>query len=64
MSAAQRVSAEVLSGVRAHGRRWLGGCRPLSLVEFLETSAWRVSFHAIVTQVFLTSEVTIAIVEK
>jgi hypothetical protein len=44
--------------------RWLGGCRPLHFAPLLETSSWRVTFHTAVTQVFLTSEVTVAVAEK
>ena len=40
--------------------RWVGGCRPISLLPFLQDPAWRLLHHERVVQWGITSEVVVA----
>jgi ubiquinone/menaquinone biosynthesis C-methylase UbiE len=47
--------------VWTHRRRaaWVGGCRPISLLEFI-ASDWEVTHHAVLTSFAMSSEVVVA----
>lgn len=40
--------------------KWLGGCRPLKLLEYLSEKQWRTSFHATVVPYATPSEIVVA----
>ena len=40
--------------------RWVGGCRPIRLLDYLPTDSWRIDYHKVVTRWCLSSEVVVA----
>ena len=40
--------------------KWLGGCRPLRMLEFLPRAAWAVEYHIVVVATATPSEVVVA----
>lgn len=40
--------------------QWVGGCRPIQLVPFLEPSAWRIEHRSVVVAWGIPSEVVVA----
>jgi len=40
--------------------KWVGGCRPVELTEFIDDSLWKLRHHEKVTQFGVTSEVIVA----
>lgn len=46
-----------------HARRpeWVGGCRPLALLDFIPKDTWAIDHHQMVVTLGITSEVVVAI---
>ena len=39
---------------------WVGGCRPIQLLDHLPAGGWRVHYHRVITSYFISSEILIA----
>jgi hypothetical protein len=39
---------------------WVGGCRPVELIDFIDDHNWKVTHHEKVSQFGITSEVLVA----
>lgn len=56
----RRVVAGAWSGVHAMRPQWVGGCRPIRLVDFLPATAWRIEHRAERAAFGVASEVIVA----
>jgi hypothetical protein len=57
---AARVVARLWAAVQALKPAWTGGCRPISVKDYLEPDLWRIHYHEVVTQCAVSSEVLVA----
>ena len=55
-----RLVTTVWRSVHAINPKWVGGCRPMSLMRFVEDPDWQTVHHGVVTRRGISSEVLIA----
>ena len=54
-----RLITGLWNGVHRCNPKWVGGCRPLYLLDFLDEAHWRLDYHQVVTAYGIASEVVV-----
>ncbi len=58
------TSAQILQDLWVAAHRlnpaWVGGCRPIRLLDRLSAGGWHVHYHRVITSYFISSEILIA----
>ena len=54
-----RLVAKLWSGLYRLRAQWVGGCRPIRLVSYVDPEIWLIEHHAVVVQFGISSEILI-----